>query len=331
LAGLPVSALRLPAAVLERLKTLDLLRIGQVQTLPRSTLPARFGPALLQRLDQAEGRRAEGVTPCRPAAPPCVRREWDEPLASRCQLQAVLDELLVALLTPLQERRQGVLQLQLLVQQTCWSLSLVQATATVGHLRELIRLQAERQEFPEQVTSAALTAVVIAPLGFRQLDLFGAHQPADAAVMALLDRLGNRLGPAAILQAEWQADHQPEEAVRFTPLTAARRPLPPARTDGDAGTGWPVASADRPLWLLTPPEAIAVACDPATQQPCHVRWHDRAHEVHQSWGPERIETGWWRDPSVRRDYYRVETHEGAQFWLFQQRPQGVWFLHGVFG
>ena len=28
------------------------------------------------------------------------------------------------------------------------------------------------------------------------------------------------------------------------------------------------------------------------------------------WGPERIETGWWRTRLVRRDYYQVETERG---------------------
>ena len=30
----------------------------------------------------------------------------------------------------------------------------------------------------------------------------------------------------------------------------------------------------------------------------------------QHWGPERIETLWWRGPSVRRDYYRIAVESG---------------------
>jgi protein ImuB len=48
------------------------------------------------------------------------------------------------------------------------------------------------------------------------------------------------------------------------------------------------------------------------------------------WGPERIETLWWRGPSVRRDYYRVATESGAHLWLFRRLTDNRWFLHGVF-
>ena len=35
-------------------------------------------------------------------------------------------------------------------------------------------------------------------------------------------------------------------------------------------------------------------------------------------GPERIETLWWRGPSVRRDYYRVATESGRHLWMFRR-------------
>jgi protein ImuB len=64
-------------------------------------------------------------------------------------------------------------------------------------------------------------------------------------------------------------------------------------------------------------------------------------------GPERIETAWWRGPTVRRDYYIVETASGARYWIFRRlgfrrlgfrrlgsgsagRLGSEWFLHGTF-
>jgi protein ImuB len=54
------------------------------------------------------------------------------------------------------------------------------------------------------------------------------------------------------------------------------------------------------------------------------------HQVARTWGPERIETGWWRSQPVGRDYYRVETTTGRRFWLFRRLRDGRWFLHGTF-
>ena len=39
-------------------------------------------------------------------------------------------------------------------------------------------------------------------------------------------------------------------------------------------------------------------------------------------GPERIETLWWRGPSVRRDYYRIATESGSQLWIFRRLADG---------
>ena len=62
----------------------------------------------------------------------------------------------------------------------------------------------------------------------------------------------------------------------------------------------------------------------------HFRWDRRDHRVIRAWGPERIETGWWRDQSICRDYFRIETQTGQQLWLFRCFEQATWFIHGAF-
>jgi protein ImuB len=64
--------------------------------------------------------------------------------------------------------------------------------------------------------------------------------------------------------------------------------------------------------------------------PVRFEWKNASHVVARWWGPERIETGWWRGRDVRRDYYLVETTTGAQFWLFRAREQQTWFVHGTY-
>jgi protein ImuB len=59
-------------------------------------------------------------------------------------------------------------------------------------------------------------------------------------------------------------------------------------------------------------------------------WGGMERRIERTWGPERIQTGWWRASGVGRDYYRVQTALGHWFWLFRQLADGRWFLHGVF-
>ena len=56
----------------------------------------------------------------------------------------------------------------------------------------------------------------------------------------------------------------------------------------------------------------------------------KQYRLARHWGPERIETGWWRGQSAGRDYFRVETATGSRYWLFRRLRDGKWFLHGTF-
>ncbi|MEM9588794.1 MAG: hypothetical protein AAGA03_16040 [Planctomycetota bacterium] len=79
--------------------------------------------------------------------------------------------------------------------------------------------------------------------------------------------------------------------------------------------------------------------------PLTFRLHGKTYQIVRQWGPERIETGWWSGPSIRRDYFRVETHQGDWWWIFRdlkinaqkidtQCPtaddRSTWMLHGRF-
>ena len=103
------------------------------------------------------------------------------------------------------------------------------------------------------------------------------------------------------------------------------------------------AQRRRPIWLLPQPvrlETVAVVdsalnqhVDASSGPPVRFRLASQSgsptHEVVKAHGPERIETAWWRGPTVRRDYYIVETASGARYWIFR-RLGSEWFLHGTF-
>ncbi len=91
----------------------------------------------------------------------------------------------------------------------------------------------------------------------------------------------------------------------------------------------PSVPGDRPLHLREPVRLAAISIAPEGP-PVQFRLEGCDHRVTRVWGPERIETGWWRSRCVRRDYYQVETHGGERFWLFRELTSGTWFLHGEF-
>ncbi len=350
LAPLPVTALRLPLKIIETLHELGLRRIGQLRALPRETLPSRFGSELLKRLDQAFGDAPELLVPERPLEPVATVWVTDEPLTDRESLKFVSGQLLDELLGRLKPRREGVRQLFCQIKGTAarpveFIVNLVSPSDIAKHLLELLSLQIDRADLPEGISFVRLEATSIASLATRQRDLFGFESDADThrEVSSLLDRLSNRLGATAVVRAIPVADAQPELSVRHEPVAClcpenqiSRRALAPVRV---AQTG---ASAlrltceteprlkSRPLRLFAPPQRIEATAAGPEGAPMHFRWDRCDHRVIRSWGPERIETGWWREAPICRDYFRVETQTGQHFWLFRCFDQAAWFLHGAF-
>jgi protein ImuB len=50
-------------------------------------------------------------------------------------------------------------------------------------------------------------------------------------------------------------------------------------------------------------------------------------------GPERLETGWWDEDGIARDYYTAINPRGMRLWIFRNRRSqpSAWYLHGFFG
>lgn len=323
LAELPLVALRLPENLIETLSELGIQRIGGLLRLPRQALATRFDSQLLVRLDQATGLVPEPIVSHRPPPEIVADMVLEYPLTNRQSVDAVLTQLVERIRQPLVDRQQGVLQLEFQLQcgladSVKVSVGLFRATANPRHLLELTQMQLERLKVPGPITAVKLSVLASAPLESRQQELFETSTQQNRRQVALLvDRLSNRLGRNNVVRAVPQADAQPEYAFRYEALTGAL----PRR-----GKEHSFKPLPRPLRLEPKPvplEAFSVV--PAGPPICF-----GDHRVARSWGPERIQFGWWRGGYIQRDYYRVETTTGKRFWLFRRLSDGKWFWHGAF-
>ncbi len=328
LAPLPVEALRLPPKTVELLHSLGVYRIEPLERLPRDELSTRFGPRLLQRLDQAMGRTGEVIVSHRPSAP--WQTEWslDYPTTRRATIEAVLEQLIGRLAVRLRSADRGAVRLECRLQcrpadPLTFAVGLFRPSAAAGHLWSLVRAPLERLRLVAPVTAISVEAPIVARLPRQQRNLFpdGSGRQHAVDLAALIDRLGSRLGSEAVLGVRLMADAQPERAYRCEPLTAKRR----RRRSAQRNDPLP-----RPLQLLWEPMPLEMVAMAAGGPPSRFDLHGRVYRIARSWGPERIETGWWRGRSTDRDYYRVETTTGHRLWLFRRLADSRWFLHGLF-
>jgi len=261
-----VEALRLPDRVCSGLRDLGLRSIAQLQALPRADLPSRFGPIILQRLDQAMGTVAESFEPERVPQP--VKAEWSSEfgIRNRIELETVVHDLLGNIVAQLLKRHLGTIAVTVELQnesgnRTTHHISLLQPTQDAAHLYELTQLHLESLRASEPIVSVKIDCtIVILPVA-RQQTLFDEDRDADAEqeFSRLIDRLSSRLGEDSVTRPEIKPDPQPENAAGFRPMlrdsttSQAERAVEPSS----------VLPLDRPIAMLPKPVQIEVHTDTA--------------------------------------------------------------------
>ena len=311
LLSLPVTVLAEDAKLRAALAGIGVASLGQLLALPRAGLARRFGPGLIDRLDRALGRRPDP----RPwyQLPPifCAGIDLPAAVADAEQLLFAARRLVLQLCGYLAGRLAGVqhFRLELLHGKDGHSvcgIGLVAPAADSGHFLRLLREHLQRLLLPAPVTALILRADDIRPLRPDNLSLFqdGAQAPGDAH--QLVEQLRARLGTAAVGGLTQRAAHRPECASVAAEVGAK----------GEAAAFGP-----RPLWLLAPPQVLA-----EEQAQPHYRG-----PLQLLAGPERIESGWWDDGDVKRDYFLARNPEQALLWVYRERQlDGRWYLHGFF-
>jgi len=355
LAGLPVAALRLAAGPLALLDRLGLKRIGQLVGQPRAPLVARFGSALVTRLDQALGHEDEPISPRLPAPALSAERRFAEPVADMESIGATVRSLAAALQPALTRRGAGARALQLVLfacdgAVTRFSLGTAAPVRDAGLIAALFaeRLAAAdtgKADLGAGYGDAAgfdmvrLCVAESEPLAEAQIDLAG--QASGAADRnQLFSRLGARLGAACVTRPVAVDTHIPEQAVRARPVASQGAPSAGVAAAADAFAGpCPGHPPERPLKLFERPEPVEVVAEVPEGPPVAFRWRRVLYQVARAEGPERIAPEWWRDEvtaqslaaqslaaqnlaAAARDYFRIEDQEGRRFWLYRDGLYG---------
>jgi len=302
LGQLPVERAGFAPDVARSLSHMGLRKLRQVFALPRDALNRRFPREVLQHLDRLRGAEA----PLAWYQPPDVfegRIEFDHEVESSQALLFPLRRLTADLAAFLAGRDGGVQRFTVVLEHELMAhseveIGLLAAEREPTILFELARGRIEQAQVPAPVRGMHLVARELPAFVPAERDLFDPRPQQAVPWTQLRERLRARLGDDAVQNVGWLPDHRPERVASEAPL----RKTP----DGPALL--------RPGWLLP--------------QPIPLR--DRVQHVLA--GPERIESGWWDDEDIRRDYYLVETAQGQRAWAFRIAGEqaGPFMLHGWF-
>ena len=313
LATLPVAVACDRPDALGLLHNVGITTIGELRDLPREGVARRFGQTLLAGLKQALGRAPEPRKFFAP--PPCFAAKLELPgeVTHAEEVLFAARRLLVQLEGLLAARQAGVRRfLLILLHRNAGPSILDIGLASPGREAErFVQLLRERLfafKLVRPVEAIRIEARNFVPWHGGTTDLFKGSSVDSEAWSRLIERLQARLGSEAVHGLGLHSEHRPERAWRA--LATGERPL-----RGEEGTG------GRPLWLVDPPR----------------RLKEKGEVPHDSGplellvGPERIESGWWDDGEIARDYFIARGPNAALLWVFRERgTSGGWYLHGMF-
>lgn len=304
LAQVPIEHSGLPAEAATVLARSGLRTLGAAFQLPRDSLARRFAPAVLAHLDALRGI---STPPLRYYQPPDrfdARIEFEYEIESTQALLFPLRRLTGDLAAFLCSRDGGVQRFTLWFEHdqhpdTGLDIGLLAPERDAAMLFELARNRVDHLHLPAGSRGLRLQAEHLPPFVPAARDLFDPRPQQAMPWEQVRERLRARLGDDAVQGLGLRAEHRPERASGDT---------------HGAPKGPPPVLPVRPGWLLPRPQPLL---DP------HLRIVS---------GPERIESGWWDEGDIRRDYYVIETGQGQRGWAYTSADGrgGPWMLHGWF-
>ena len=296
----PIQKSRLPASA-SSLPGMGVRTLGQLLALPRDGLRRRFGAELLASLDRLTGDLPSGLDSFRPPDVFDLRIELVHEVENLAMLVFPVRRMTGDLAAYLAGRDGGVQRFLLRLEHrgdrhTDVVVGLLAAERDPAMLFEFARGRLEHVALTEPVLALRLIARDLPAFVPAGRDLFD-ERPANALPFAQLrERLRARLGDGAVYGLGSTADPRPERAQQIA-----------------ASADVAIERHPRPTWLLDRPIPL------------------RGHAPLILSGPERLETGWWDDGEVCRDYYVVETSLGQHAWAFcPPGEQTGWMIHGWF-
>lgn len=326
---LPPACLRIGTTLIQKLHQLGLTNTGSFMHIPRAALRRRFGPELLQRLNQVLGYEMELLQPLQLPVVWQERLPCPEPVNGEAAVTIAAQRLLNSLCARLAKAETGIRNAVFKGYRTDGKVEQIiintfRPSHNALHLHKLVQLKIPQFAPGPGIELFTLEAQETAPVLFAQEQLWGVRSKQQFTRIAeLLDRIAGRLGQEAI-QRYLPAEHYwPERSIQ--PATSLTQ---------QPGSSWPLQT-QRPIRLLPRPIPVTVSAPVPDYPPMLFRYKGMVHKIVKADGPERIEQEWWLQEGEHRDYYCVEDDKGQRYWLFRSghytgEPLHQWFLHGYF-
>lgn len=371
---LPVESLRIGTETTATLARLGVHFVSQLLRLPRSGLAPRLGKPLVRRIEQALGEVDEAINVYHPPVEYTASHRLEYSTSDQKILADRIARLIKEVRAGMATCQRGALRMTCRLDLSdhpplTLEVGLFAPTIDTDHLYGLLTGRMESTRLPAPVLQLTLSIPLTGALKNTQNALFAKNSNETSfssqkstvkKISRLIDSLSGRLGCNSVVGVKIKNNPLPEKAFSVSPLAGTgspaiglvgkNQPLVRSQSRSKSSSHFypsenrpsPEDAMRRPLSLLSKPLLIAVANDngpfgfvvSSSDVPQRIRVGGTVHSIVRSWGSERIETSWWNGPSIRRDYYRIETDSALWWWVFRDFASKIdgyrWMLHGKF-
>ncbi|HEY4369170.1 MAG TPA: DNA polymerase Y family protein [Steroidobacteraceae bacterium] len=305
---LPIGSLTLAPEIIRQLYTAGVRSIGLLLELPRDAVAKRFGPQTRHYLDRLTGVAADPRPAFHLPASYAAHFEFEFEVRSTESLLFPVRRMLREFAGYLRARDTGVQHFRLTFSHRQYPATELRIGLSVPERNAdrffaLVREQLENTELAAAAIGMGLFATEFAMPTAMQPDLLNGALGQTEELSHTMDRLAARLGEDNVRKLKPMAEHRPETSWAYE----APSVLSPEYA-GHTNLQFP----ERPLWLLPTPQPLELSAMPPMTS-----------------GPERIESGWWDDGDVQRDYYIERMNNGPDLWVFRDLRNSGWYLHGL--
>ncbi|WP_333797023.1 Y-family DNA polymerase [Rheinheimera sp.] len=352
-----LAASPLPDDVLQQLSALGIVRLSQLQALPKAELSRRFAKTLCLYLEELSGERPSDLQFYQPPEQFSAQLELLYQCEVVAQLQGPLTLLLKKLQAYLLQRAQHcyLLELQLQLQQgEPLQLSIQSAQGEYQYQRwlTLCQLQLEQLKLKAPVVQLKLGARQTCLRPEQALALFDRSTTALTPAQ-LQSLLLAKFGPKLLFQLNTVPAHRPDKANQCLPLSSGT--VPPLKTKNRpiSDTSYQSACTTTLASAWTTEEAAdntttqGTAAKHKGKTPAAKLQHAEDHNfdlfrpafllttpvplqepIQLQPGVERLVSGWWDGQPIERDYQIGRNCKGQWCWLFKDRTG--WYVQGYF-
>lgn len=304
-----------------QLRRLGLHRLSDLRELfetehSRRELGNRMGKKLLSHIAQLFGDESVALTYFKPKGVFARSVLLEHEIYSTTALLFPLKNLLQGLQRYLQRRSRRIQTLSIHFQQRdgatlSFDLASAEPERESARWLNLVQLKLESIKLPAPVVAVKLEASKLLEEQVQSNDLFEAKPALSTG--QVIARIQAKLGDESVKQMCLEADHRPEYSFRYRRVGALE---PAAAHELNCVFEQEQLKKSKHLQTLRPSLIL----------PSPIPLEESLRFIH---GPERIQSAWWTESPVCRDYFVARNMAQQTLWVFRDQRQ-QWFVHGLF-